>query len=82
MNATINRLIDGIGRNLRRILPEDWDFCFVVWRVIDTSEEIDKVEVAMVSHGNPGTMEGVLRDIIVEVKRHDSDDTPVSATAH
>jgi hypothetical protein len=63
----INKLIDMIGKNLRKILPDDWDFALVVWRVVDTSKGHDTVEVAMASQGNPEAMEQVLRNVSDDV---------------
>ena len=49
---------------MRRMLPRDWDFCVVAWRMTAETE----LEMTSVSQGNPAELEIVLAEVLKELK--------------
>jgi hypothetical protein len=50
---------------LRKILPRDWDFCVVAWRMTGDRE----LEMSTVSQGNPNELELVLSEVLKDLRQ-------------
>ena len=49
---------------MRKLLPKDWDFCVVAWRLTGDRE----LEMSTVSQGNPNELELVLTEVLKDLK--------------
>jgi hypothetical protein len=64
--SALSHITDMMGRNLRKILPDQYSYTLIVWRRMDA----EKVEMASVSHGNPEEVHSILQDVSEEVLQH------------
>jgi hypothetical protein len=62
MSTPLSSVTDLMGKNLRKILPDDYSYTLIVWRRMDP----DRVEMASVSHGNPQEISSLLLDVSEE----------------